>query len=88
MDRHRLINLVNRSTTQGGRELWNPHHYCLDQFKRKTPVSALDVSQGFRQVRTSTSEKRLYKEMASTYAGIAVNMGAIREITIKKMRKW
>lgn len=88
VDRQRLITLVNRSTTQGGRELWNPHHYHLDRFERRAPVTHQDVRQGFRQVQATSQEKRLYDEMANTYADIAVNMGAIREIAIKKMRRW
>ena len=66
----------------------DPHHYFLDHLERKQAVSALDVNHGSCQVRTTNSNKRLYKEIASTYANIAVNMGAIREIAIKKMRRW
>ena len=68
--------------------MWNPHHYCLDRLKRKQAVSALDVNHSFFQVRKTNSDKRLYDEIVSTYANIAMNMGAIREIALKKMRQW
>lgn len=87
IDRNDLAIKVSRSTTKGGKELWNPHHYLLDSFERKPPLTHQDVNKGFRQAKTSTSDKRLYDEIANTYADIAVNMGAIRQIAIKKMRK-
>ena len=77
---------VSRSTTYGGSELWNLHHYRLDVFERKTPGPTPGGSTRGRQPRTAPSSKRLLEEMANVYEGIAVNMGAIREIATKKMR--
>ena len=62
---------VRRSTTRGGLELWNPHHYLLGTFERKAAPAAQGAGlPPHRQPRTSgpsQSDKRMYKEMAKTY---------------------
>ena len=81
---------VNRATTRGGRELWNPHHYVLDSFMRKNPPPVQGGSQPHRLSRTSgpsQSDKRLFDEMAWTYDKLEDNLGALRQIASKKLRR-
>ena len=86
-NREELARLVSRSTTKHGRELWNPHHYQLDAFLRKDPQPAPSRSR-LRNPNPPQAEKRLYEEMARTYEDLEGNMGALRQISIKKMKKW
>lgn len=72
-----LLARVIWSTTYGGTKLWNPHHYRLDAFERKTQDPAPGSSTRGRQPRTTLNAKRLHEEMASAYEDIAVNMGAL-----------
>ena len=90
IDRDALARRVSRSTTRGGSELWNPHHYHLDSFLRKTPQPAPGGSQGRRAPRNSgpsQADKRLFEEMARTYEGMEMNLGALRQIASKKIRR-
>lgn len=82
-----LLARVSRSTTYDGTELWNPHHYRLDAFERKTQDPAPGGSARGLQQKTTSSTKRLFEKMANAYEDIAVNMGAIRQIATKKMKK-
>lgn len=78
---------VSRWTTYGGSKLWNPHHYQLDVFKRKTRDPAPGGSTQGCQPRTNPNAKRLHKEMARMYKDIAVNVGALRQIASKKLSR-
>lgn len=85
-----LTKKFDQMTTQGGLELWNPHHFKLDLFEKRLPRQSKtkpnQISQWKRLSEPSSQGKNLYNMMERTYINIAFNIGAINKMTLKKMR--
>lgn len=84
----KLAKRVRQLKTRGGLELWNPHHYQLQSFLRKEPQVAQGGSRQTKNSNPSKAEKHLFDKMARTCNQLGLNLGALRQIASKKLKKW